>query len=203
MSDNGNFFSISVVPDDRWTNAFNHLSSVGITNFEVIQSTGATQGPRSPGAPVAYAGADQFIPFGLAAQLQGLVAFTNTPTTNLWKLYSGPGTVTFGNASQTNTTATFSAPGTYTLLLSGEDGVHAVAYDAMVVTVSPIITLTIARTGTNAALSWSGGNPPFTLEKATNLTAQPLAWTTLLTTNGTNAQIPISASPQFFRVRGP
>jgi len=204
VSDNGNFFSISVVPDDRWApGEFSHLSTVGITNFEVIQSTGPNEGPRSPGAPVAFAGPDQSIPFGQPAQLQGFVAFTNTPTTNVWKKYSGPGTVTFGNASQTNTTATFSAAGTYTLMLSGEDGVHAVAYDAMIVTVNPIITLTLARAGTNAAVSWSGGNPPFTIEKATNLAAQPPAWTALLTTNGTNAQIPISASPQFFRVRGP
>jgi hypothetical protein len=204
VSDNGNFFSISVVPDDRWApGEFSHLSTVGITNFEVIQSTGATEGPRSPGAPAAQAGADQFIPLGQTAQLQGFVAFTNTPTTNLWKLYSGPGPVTFGNASQRNTTATFSAPGTYTLLLSGDDGVHAVAYDAMVVTVSPVITLKILRAGTNAAISWSGGSPPFTVEKATNFAAQPIAWTPLLTTNGTNAQIPITASPQFFRVHAP
>ena len=51
-------------------------------------------------------------------------------------MYSGPGTVTFGNAAQTNTTAKFSAPGVYTLELSADDGVHAVAYDAVVITVT-------------------------------------------------------------------
>src|SRR5207245_707942 len=36
VADNGNFFSISVTPDDRWpTGAFGHLSSISITNFEV------------------------------------------------------------------------------------------------------------------------------------------------------------------------
>src|SRR5262249_38214594 len=40
VADNGNFFSISVTPDDRWAaSAFSHLSTVGITNFEVIQTT--------------------------------------------------------------------------------------------------------------------------------------------------------------------
>src|SRR6267143_693272 len=52
VADNGGFFSISITPDDRWpANAFNHISSIGITNFEVIQTTGPTGGPRSPGAP--------------------------------------------------------------------------------------------------------------------------------------------------------
>jgi len=60
VADNGNFFSISVTPDDRWpSNAFDHISTVGITNFEVVQSTGPNGGPRSPGAPVAVAGPDE------------------------------------------------------------------------------------------------------------------------------------------------
>src|SRR6185369_7717152 len=54
--DNGNFFSISVTSDDCWpANAFNHLFSVGITNFEVIQSTGPNGGPRSLGSPIVTA----------------------------------------------------------------------------------------------------------------------------------------------------
>ena len=54
-----------------------------------------------------------------------------------WTKYSGPGLVNFGDASVTNTTASFAAPGTYTLMLSASDGVHAVAYDAVAVTVIP------------------------------------------------------------------
>ena len=69
------------------------------------------------------------------------MSFSNTPPVIQWKLYSGPGTVTFGNATQTNTTATFSAPGIYTLELSADDGVHAVAYDVAVITVSNVINL--------------------------------------------------------------
>src|SRR5213075_2339416 len=52
VADNGNFFSISVTPDNRWpAGCFDHLSTVGITNFEVIQSTGQNEGPRSPNPP--------------------------------------------------------------------------------------------------------------------------------------------------------
>ena len=58
VADNGNYFSISVTPDDRWpAGCFNHLTSVAVTNFEVVQSTGPNEGPRSAGAPMANAGA--------------------------------------------------------------------------------------------------------------------------------------------------
>lgn len=201
VSDNGNFFSISVVPDNRWpAGVFNNLSTIGITNFEVVMSTAANEGPRSPGAPIAFAGPDQFAPLGQPVTLQGFVLAINGPTTNLWKAYSGPGTVTFGNASQTNTTAAFSAPGTYTLMLSGEDGVHAVAYDAVVVAVTPAIRVTISSAGTNATISWTGAGPPYILEQAS--TFSPAVWSTLLMTNVQSATIPFGPSNQFFRVRG-
>jgi hypothetical protein len=137
VADNGGFFSISITPDDRWpANAFSHISSVGITNFEVIQTTGPAEGPRSPGAPMANAGADQNIALGQTANLMGFVSYSASAPVVQWKTYSSPGTVTFGDAGQTNTTATFSAAGTYTLMLSADDAVHAIAYDAMVVNVT-------------------------------------------------------------------
>ena len=41
VADNGGFFSISVCPDDRFPEGcFDHLSKVGIDNFEVIETTG-------------------------------------------------------------------------------------------------------------------------------------------------------------------
>ena len=65
VADNGNYFSISVTPDDRWPpGCFNHLTSISTTNFEVIQTTGTNEGPRSPGAPAANAGPDQTVLFG-------------------------------------------------------------------------------------------------------------------------------------------
>lgn len=49
VADNGNFFSISVTPDNRYpASAFANLSSIAITNFEVIQTTGPNEGPRRP-----------------------------------------------------------------------------------------------------------------------------------------------------------
>ncbi len=202
VADNGNFFSISVTPDDRWpAGCFDHLSSIGITNFEVIQTTGPNAGPRSPGAPTANAGPDQSAILGVAVQLQGYVSFTNTfPTTNQWQLYSGPTNVSFANPTQTNTMANYNAPGVYTLRLSADDGVHAVAYDAVVITVSPAITLSIASASGNANLSWQGGAPPFVVERAAELRAG--SWSGVLTTSVQNASVPLSGSGGFIRVKG-
>jgi hypothetical protein len=112
VADNGNFFSVSVCPDDRFRpNAFDHLSTVD-------------------------AGPDQFIEFPMNTTLNGVV---NAPLGNAriqWRLYSGPAQVTFGDANQTGTSVSFTEGGTYTLLLSADDGVHAIAYDAVVIHVA-------------------------------------------------------------------
>jgi hypothetical protein len=203
VADNSStFFSISITPDDRWSNAWSHIDSVGIaiTNFEVVRTTGTNEGPRSPGAPVADAGADQTLLVFQTAALRGVVNFSSPPPITQWKQYSGPGTVTFGNAAQTNTTASFSAPGVYTLELSADDGVHAVAYDAVVITVTNAIRLTIARSGTNANLTWTGGLPPFVLEKSTALPSA--AWSGVVTTSLQTVVLPITNTAAFFRVRG-
>src|SRR6266480_4631521 len=171
-ADNGNFFSISVTPDDRWpSGGFDHLSTISITNFEVIQTTGPAEGPRSPDPPLANAGPDQTIGLGTAANLPGFVSFnpTNPPPTVAWQLYSGPGTVTFGDGTKTNTAVTFSAPGVYTLMLGADDGVHAIARDVVVITVIQVIVLNIAQASTNVTLSWLGGSPPFALEESDTL----------------------------------
>ncbi len=137
VADNGNFFSVSVCPDDRFaSNAFDHLSTVAIDNFEVIQTTGPNEGPRSPGAPTVDAGPDQFIAFPMNAALKGAVIAPLGNAAIHWSLYSGPAAVNFGDPSQASTTASFSGPGTYTLLLSANDGVHTVAYDALVLHVT-------------------------------------------------------------------
>lgn len=136
VADNGGFFSFSVCPDDRFAaNAFGNLSSIAISSFEVVQSTGPTEGPRAPGAPTASAGDDQYLPFGTVAALHGVVTAPDLPVEVEWKLVSGPGTVTFVDAAQAETSAAFSAPGEYLLRLSAADGVHAVAYDAVTVKV--------------------------------------------------------------------
>jgi hypothetical protein len=201
VADNGSYFSISVTPDDRWpANCFNDLTSVAITNFEVIQTTGTNEGPRSPGAPVADAGPDETMPVGLPFQLQGAVLFTGTPPVISWKSYSGPGPVTFGDATLTNTTATFNAPGIYTLELSAADGVHAVAYDAVVITVTNGITVSIAFTGTNVNVSWTGGLPPYVVQRTDELAVA--AWSDIVTTSVRNASISLTNTGGFFRVKG-
>ena len=137
VADNGGFFSISVAPDDRFPGtAFDHLSTIGISNFEVIETTGPSEGPRAPGAPGANAGADQFIPWGASTTLAGSVTDPDAPQTPLsvqWSKYDGPGAVTFANATAAQTTASFGLPGRYTLMLKADDGIHTPAYDAVIV----------------------------------------------------------------------
>ncbi len=130
-------------PDDRYpTDCFSHIiNNIDINNFEVIQSTGPTGGPRSPGAPVVKAGANKQIAIGTSSSgvtvnLNGNVSGSGALSIR-WKLVTGPATVVFGTAATASTTATFTAPGKYTLMLSATDEVHAVAYDATVITVTP------------------------------------------------------------------
>jgi len=202
VADNGSVFGISVTPDDRWpAGCFNNLNGIGITNFEVIQTTKTNEGPRSAGAPTANAGADQTaVPVGLPFQLQGVVNFSNTSPVILWRIYSGPGTVTFGNSAQTNTTATFSVPGIYTLELGADDGVHAVAYDAVVINVPNVINVSIVRTGTNVNVSWVGGVAPFVVQRAGALPAA--SWNDLVTTGVNSTNLPMTNPAGFFRVKG-
>lgn len=202
VADNGNFFSISVTPDNRWpSGCFNRINSLSITNFEVIQTTGPTNGTRTPHPHVAYAGADFNANTGAPMTLQGYVAtFTNFPVTNVWKPYSGPTNLVFANTNQTNTTVTFNTTGTYTLMLSSDDGVHPIAYDAVVVNVvsNPIFTGAV-RSGTNVNLTWVGGSPPFVLEKTASFS--PANWIPVLTNNASPANVPNLGNGGFFRLR--
>lgn len=150
VADNGGFFSVSITPDNRWGTSLDHiLNSVPISSFEVVQTTGATEGPRSANPPSANAGPDQWISVGGTVQLPGSVS---NATTTAWVKYSGPGNVTFGNAAQAATTATFTLPGTYLLRLSAADGVHATAYDAAVIKV--MLTPALARSGNDMITSF-------------------------------------------------
>ncbi len=202
VADNGNFFSISVTPDNRWPGGcFSHFTSISITNFEVIQTTGANEGPRSPGAPKATAGPDQSAVPGQPVPLAGFVSFTGITPQFQWKQYSGPGVATFGDASKTNTTVTFSQPGTYTLMLSAEDGVHAVAYDAVVFTVSSAkIDVTAARAGPDLSLHWTGGSPPYAVQQSSTLL--PASWQAVTTTSASNVTVPATGLSAYFRVTG-
>jgi len=205
VADNGNFFSISVAPDDRFgSNPFPHLGSSGIlsiTNFEVIQTTGPSEGPRSPGAPSVNAGADINCGAGQTVTLAGTVQYTNTLLLTVqWRLYSGPTNALFANGNQANTTVSFPQPGTYTLMLSADDGVHTVAYDATVVTVSNAILARVQPAGQSISLSWSGGTGPFDVFASASL--QSNSWTLLTNTSNTNLLLPRTTGWTFYRVRG-
>ncbi|MFL6519693.1 MAG: PKD domain-containing protein [Chthoniobacterales bacterium] len=137
VADNGNFFSVSVCPDDRFSsNSFSHLTTIDINNFEVVQTTGPNEGPRSAGAPTVDAGPDQFLEFPTSISLNGSVNDPSGRANVVWKLYSGPSGASFANTNQAATTVTINAPGTYTFMLSADDSVHTVAYDAVVVRVT-------------------------------------------------------------------
>src|SRR5437588_860908 len=112
-------------------NAFDHLSPIGISNFEIVQTTGPTEGPRSPGAPAVDAGPDQFLEWPTNISLGGSVNDPSGHASVLWKVYSGPVGASFANPNQPGTTVTINAPGTYTFMLSADDGTHAIAYDAV------------------------------------------------------------------------
>jgi hypothetical protein len=154
VADNsGGFFSISVCPDNRFSSsAFDNLSTIDVSNFEVVQSTGPAEGPRSPGAPTVNAGTDQTVGT-LSATLSGTVVIPSGTATILWKLYSGPGAVNIVSPNAATTNVSFTQSGTYTFELSADDGVHAVAYDAVIVSVqsgppSPTPTATPTPTPT-------------------------------------------------------
>lgn len=206
VADNGGFFSISVAPDSRFpSNAFNNLSSIGIGNFEVIQGTGPSEGPRSPGKPGAAAGSDQVVAWPTTVALSGNVTDPDapqTPLTTRWTQASGPGVVTFGNAAQPQTTATFSLPGRYTLVLGADDGVHNVTYDAVVIHAR--ITPQMQRSGNDMLVQFpSVVGKTYHVERSSNLTS----WTTVvdnLAGTGNTLQAvhtgAFSLGQQFYRV---
>jgi hypothetical protein len=202
VADNGGFFSVSVCPDNRFPDGcFDHLSTVAISSFEVIQTTTATTGPRSAGAPTANAGEDRAIPFGATTALAGTRTGTGTIA---WKTLAGPGTVSFANAASLNTTASFSLPGHYVLALSVADGTHAVTYDAVAVDV--LLSVSILRDGSDALVQFpSLTGRLYRVEFARSLTAVCQTLQDNIAGNGSVLPIrdpgALSQSQRFYRVR--
>jgi hypothetical protein len=189
VADNsGGFFSISVCPDDRFSDvAFNHLTTIDVSNFEVIQTTAETEGPRSPGAPTVDAGADQTINT-FSTTLSAAIVDPSGSAAILWKLYSGPASVTFSSPTLASTGVTFTQNGTYAFEISVTDGVHAVAYDAVIVNVqsgSPTPTPTPSPTATPTATPSPTPTP----------TATPTATPTPTPTPSATPTISVTVSP--------
>jgi hypothetical protein len=133
--------------------------------------------------------------------LNGSVQSSNAAgLTTQWKVYSGPAAATFGNATQTNTSVTFNAPGQYVLMLSADNGIHGTSYDAAVITVPDAIQLGIARAGTNIVVRWTGGTPPFELQRSPVFPAT--TWITVGTFSTNSATVPLTPGAMYFRVRG-
>jgi hypothetical protein len=131
-------------------------------------------------------------------KLNGSVSFTTQPAIQ-WRVHSGPASVVFDDASKTDATATFSAVGQYILMLSANDGIHAVAYDAAIVTVANALTASISPTSNGAELKWNGSAPSYVIEQTTQIGTIP--WTPVLTTSVYAASIPFTNQMAFYRIR--
>ena len=139
VADNGNFFGISISPDDRWAHeCFEDLKKLYVSDFEVINSTGPNEGPRAPNAPVANAGIDQTVELGQSATLNGQISTgSGSVKWMLNRFITAPGSATFGNDTNLNTTVSFTNTGTYNIMLRIDDGSHAYGWDHMRINVVP------------------------------------------------------------------
>lgn len=200
VADNGGFFSVSVCPDDRFSaNAFNHLSTIDINNFEVIQTTGPTGGPRSPNPPTVDAGADQVVDLAASATLHGTVNDPSGTSAIQWKLYGGPGPANITNANAAVTNVSFSKIGSYTFLLSADDAVHAVAYDAVIVTVHLPVTLAPDHSDLLISFPTTAGQA-YRLEQSVDPEGP---WTIAMNNiNGTGSVITLRAANALAQARG-
>ncbi len=76
---------------------------------------------------------------------------------------------------------------------------HAVAYDAVVITVTNAIIVSIVRAGTNVNVNWSGGVAPYVVQRAGTL---PPTWSDIVTTSFNSTNLPLTNTSGFFRIRG-
>jgi hypothetical protein len=182
VADNGGFFSVSVCPDQRFpAGCFSEVQSIDINQFEVISTTGPTEGPRASGGPNAGAGADQNVQLASGAVLSGTASGSGITTT--WSLYdaaNAPGTATIAAPGSLSSAVTFSAAGVYTFLLTAANSTHTPAYDAVVITVlngggaNPAPTLSAISP---SSLTAGSGGYTMTLTGANLLPSSTVTWT--------------------------
>ncbi len=159
VADNGGFLSVSVAPDPRFpANAFANLASIVVSDFEVIQTTGAAEGPRSPGAPAISAGADQVVQWpGAVASLAAARTAGTAPVTWTWRTGAGPSAATFSSPATAQTSAMLPAPGAYTLVCGADDGTHAAAWSSLRVEVRVVATVARTPADTRVRFPTAGG----------------------------------------------
>ena len=74
------------------------------------------------------------------------------------------------------------------------------AYDAVIITVTSGINVSLTLAGTNVNLSWTGGSPPYVVQWAQTLPAA--SWSDLVTTGANSTNLPITNVTGYFRVKG-
>ena len=205
VADNGGFFSVSVCPDQRFpAGCFNDVQTIDINQFDVISTTGPSEGPRAAGGPNADAGADQNVQLASGAGLSGSASGSGIATT--WSLYdpvNAPGTATIAAAGSLSTSVSFSAPGAYIFLLTVANGTHTPAYDAVVITVldgggaNPAPTLSAISPSSLVAGS---GTYTMTVTGINLMASSTITWTgqtalsPLTVTGGTEITVSVPAS---------
>jgi hypothetical protein len=204
VADNGNFFSISITPDDRYPDGcFDRLRTIAISSFEVIETTGASGGPRSPGAPEVAAGPDRSVTVGSSLALNGIVSGGGSPVV-LWRSYSGPGPVSFTSSSQAATTASFAVPGRYTLMLSASNAIHTSAHDAVVVDVT--LPIQLRTSGRDQVIEFNGiAGERCRVQRSSNMSTWQTFWDQTPTGNVPQSVVHAGAldlpeGRQFYRV---
>jgi hypothetical protein len=193
VADNGGFFSVSACPDQRFpTGCFDQAQTIDINQFEVISTTGPSEGPRASGGPNADAGTDQNVQLASGAVLAG--AATGSGLTTTWSLYdptSAPGSATITAPTSLTTSVTFSAAGAYTFVLTADDGMHTPAYDAVIITV-------LDGGGTNPAPTLSAISPSSLMAGSgaytMTLTGSNLLPSSSVTWTGHGALSPVTAT---------
>ena len=90
-------------------------------------------------------------------------------------------------------------PNTFTVSLADTNGWSSIA--TMSITVVPLPSISLSTQGTNIVLNWSGGQPPYSVQMATDLTSP--AWQTIAgpMTNTTLLLTPSNAAA-FYRIQG-
>ena len=93
-------------------------------------------------------------------------------------------------------------PQTGDTTLVGSLGMHVTSFAFVLPTVSsPLQVQSAVRNGSNLTITWTGGNPPYQVQRRTTFSGG--GWANEgATTSSTSASVPISGSEGYFRIQG-